>query len=227
MLDGRLSLLTPEGISLALTPAGPGRRALAWGIDLIAWSIAILLLNILMALLFGNDSTGKGFYLAGLFLTYWGYPVICEVYCGGRTLGKRWMGLEVVRADGLPVGWRESVLRNLLLAADFLPVLYACGLASMLCDRQFRRLGDLVAGTLVIYRAQPKRRAATTDVAPQPLPWPLSPREQRALLDLVERAKRLSPERAHELADLAEPLTGLRGEASLARLRAFAAGLTR
>ncbi|GAB3252896.1 RDD family protein [Chitinimonas naiadis] len=227
MQDGRVALLTPEGISLSLTLAGPGRRAIAWAIDLAVWSLAVLLLSIVIRLLVGADHSGKGLFLAGLFITYWGYPVLCEVYARGRTLGKRWMGLEVVRADGLPVGWRESVLRNLLMVADFLPALYATGLICMISDRQFRRLGDLVAGTLVIYHAQPKRRRAASDVVPQPLPWPLSPREQRALLDLIERADRLSPQRLNELADLAEPLTGLRGEASLARLRAFAAGLTR
>ena len=65
------------------------------------------------------------------------------------------------------------------------------------------------------------------DGEPQPLPFPLSPDEQRALLDFVERAPRLPDERRLELADLAEPLTGKIGHASLARLRNYAAGLTR
>ncbi|QNM95776.1 RDD family protein [Chitinimonas koreensis] len=227
MLDGRLSLLTPEGVSLALVPAGPARRALAWAIDFVIWLIALFVFAIALRFAIGSGGLNEGIFLVGLFVSYWGYPVLCEVYFGGRTLGKRWLGLEVVRADGLPVGWRESATRNLLLAADFLPLCYAAGLVSMLTDPQFRRLGDLVAGTLVVYSAKPRPRQAALDAAPMPLPFPLDPEQQRALIDLIERAERLPLSRRLELADLAEPLTGLRGEASLERLRAYAAGLTR
>lgn len=226
MLDGRLSLLTPEGISIAITPAGPGRRSLAWGIDTILWLLFVSLLATSLSSLLTGSKVASGLYLIGLFVSYWGYPVLCEVYMGGMTLGKRIMGLEVVRADGLPVGWRESSLRNLLLVADFLPVGYAAGLVSMITDKQFRRLGDLVAGTLVVYRAeQAPRRTLAREIA-EPLPWPLNAEQQRALIDLVERSERLSPSRRLELADLAEPLTGLKGQASLAKLQAYAAGLT-
>jgi len=226
MLDGRLSLITPEGISIAICPAGPGRRAFAWAIDTLLWLLFLTLLRIGLPSALGSGGLASGTFLICLFVSSWGYPVLCEVYMGGMTLGKRFMGLEVVRADALPVGWRESALRNLLLVADFLPIGYATGLVCMLADKQFRRLGDLVAGTVVIYHSKPKpRRVVTRDTA-EPLPWPLSPEQQRALIDLVERAERLSPARRLELADLAEPLTGQRGQASLLKLQAYAAGLT-
>jgi hypothetical protein len=78
---------------------------------------------------------------------------------------------------------------------------------------------------LVVYRlAPPKRRTRSSDT-PAPLPFPLTADQQRALLDFLERADRLPKARSIELADLAEPLTGLRGEASLLRLRSLAAGL--
>lgn len=223
MLDGRLALLTPEGVSLALTPAGPARRAMAWAVDTVLWLISI---SIFTAML-GGSQAGRGIMLLLLFISYWGYPILFEVYGGGMTLGKRWMGLQVVRADGLPVGWRESVLRNLLLVADFLPFLYGVGLICMLFDGRFRRLGDLVAGTMVIYREQPIKPARIEDGQPQPLPFPLTPDEQRALLDFAERAPHLPEARQLELADLAEPLTKQVGYGSLARLRNYAAGLTR
>ncbi|GLR14833.1 RDD family protein [Chitinimonas prasina] len=227
MLDGRLALLTPEGIRLSLTPAGPVRRAFAWTIDFVLWLIAVFVIAIAIRFAMGDSNLGEGLFLVVLFLSYWGYPILCEVYAGGKTLGKRWMGLEVVREDGLPVGWRESSLRNLLLVADFLPMMYATGLLCMLFDHRFRRLGDLVAGTLVIYSPKTRARKAAQSGEAHPLPFPLTPEQQRALIDLVERAEHLPPSRCLELADLAEPLTGLRGEASLARLRAYVAGLTR
>lgn len=223
MLDGRLAIMTPEGISLALVPAGAARRAFAWAVDTLIWLVFLFF----AALLLERTKLGRGIYLLLVFVSYWGYPILCEVYAGGRTLGKRAMGLMVVRADGLPVGWRESATRNLLLVVDFLPFMYACGLLCMLFDKQFRRLGDIVAGTQVVYFSKPAPRQTVESDQIAPLPFPLTPDQQRTLLDLIERADRLPPSRRLELADLAEPLTGLTGEASFVRLRAIAAGLLR
>jgi len=226
VIDGRLALTTPEGVRLLLTPAGPTTRAWAWLIDLLLWLFAVWL----MAIVLLGSKLGQGVYLMLLFLSYWGYPIICEVYFGGRTLGKRMLGIEVVRADGLPVGWRESALRNLMLVADFLPAMYFAGLLSMLYDGRSRRLGDIVAGTQVVYTEKRQERSKTgaikVDAAPLAAPYPLTPEQQRTLVDLFERESRLSPERLEELGSLAEPLTGLTGEASLRRLRGIAAGLT-
>lgn len=220
MLDGRLSLTTPEGVRLLLTPAGPAARAWAWALDFLIW-LAMVWAG---AMLLTGSKLGDGIFGMLLFLTYWGYPVICEVYFGGRTLGKRALGIEVLRANGLPVGWRESLLRNLLLVADFLPMMYATGLLCMLFDTHFRRLGDIVADTLVVYRDKaPPPAAAAPDATPLPLPFPLSASQQRILHDLFERESRLPVERLHELASIAEPLTGQTGAASLERLRGFAA----
>ncbi len=225
VIDERVSQTTPEGVRLLMTPVGPVTRAAAWMIDFVIWLVVIWILA--LALL-GTD-LGQGIYLVMLFVSYWGYPILCEVYCGGRTLGKRMLGIEVVRADGLPVGWRESALRNLLLVADFLPAMYFAGLVSMLCDGRSRRLGDIVAGTQVIYRDKREKRdnvaAAVADVAPLAPPYPLTPEQQRILADLFERERRLSTERLEELGTLAEPLTGRTGAASVEQLRGILAGL--
>ncbi len=222
MLDGRLSLTTPEGVRLLLTPAGPAPRAWAWLIDFSIW---LGVVGLLATQLLGTK-LGNGIFSVALFVTYWGYPIVCEVYFGGRTVGKRALGLQVLRTDGLPVGWRESTLRNLLLVADFLPMMYATGLLVMLFDRQCRRLGDIVAGTQVVYREKKPERIAAPTATPAPLPWPLAPDQQRALLDLFEREGRLPPGRLDELGTVAQPLTGLTERASLERLRSYAAGLT-
>lgn len=223
MLDGRLSLTTPEGVRLSLTPAGPYLRALAWLLDFIVWGVAA----IVVAIFKPPGKFGDGLYLLFLFLSYWGYPIVCEVYFGGRTLGKRAVGLEVVRSDGLPVGWRESTLRNLLLVADFLPMAYATGLICMMTDTRFRRLGDIVAGTQVVHREIDSAMATEAEAAPLPLPFALNADQQRTLADLFEREPSLPHERMEELGTIAEPLTGLTGSASVERLRGYAAGLAR
>ena len=223
-LDGRLALITPEGIALKLTPAGPAVRAYAWLMDIVIVGILTILSSLLLGML---GKAGKGPLMVTSFLLYWGYPVMCEVYFNGRTLGKHVTGLAVVRKDGLPVGWRESSIRSLLMVADFMPFLYMAGLLSMLCDRHFRRLGDLMAGTLVVYREKPVVLPSLPEVAPVPLPFPLPVEQQRALIDLAVRAPRIAPERMQELADIAEPLTGCTGPASLERLRGMASALTK
>lgn len=222
LLDGRLTLTTPEGVRLLLTPAGPARRAWAWMIDFVLWLVVILSL----AYVLHTSELGEAVLLVLLFLTYWGYPIVCEVAFRGQTIGKYLLGLEVRRADGLPVGWRESILRNLLLVVDFMPMLYATGLISMLLDGHSRRLGDIIAGTEVVYRDNPEKRPAPPTATPEPLPYPLTPEEQAALLGLFEREKSLPPARLAELGTIAEPITGLRETASLEKLRSYAAGLT-
>ncbi|NQD38455.1 RDD family protein [Permianibacter sp. IMCC34836] len=222
MLDGRLSLTTPEGVRLLLTPAGPAIRAAAWALDFIVW----LVIAFFGIWIFSGSKLGAGVIGLILFVSYWGYPVICEVYFRGRSIGKRAFGLEVLRADGLPVGWRESALRNLIAVADFLPMLYASGLLCMLLDRRFRRLGDIVAGTQVVYHEKLPARSQFTDVQPLATSYPLTPEQQRILIGLFEREKKLPVERMQELASIAEPITGLTGAASLAELRGIAAGLT-
>lgn len=222
VLNGRLSLTTPEGVRLLLTPAGPALRAAAWALDLVVW-LAIAFTAIFI---FSGSKLGVGVISLILFVSYWGYPVICEVYFKGRSLGKRAFGLEVLRADGLPVGWRESALRNLVAVADFLPMLYATGLLCMLFDKRFRRLGDIVADTQVVYHEKRPVRVPMVDVQPIPSTYPLNPEQQRTLIGLFEREKQLPIDRMHELATIAEPLTGQTGAASLAHLRGIVAGLT-
>jgi uncharacterized RDD family membrane protein YckC len=222
LLDGRLSLTTPEGVRLLLTPAGPFLRAAAWAIDILILVGVVIGLSIALP----NGKLGRGLMAILLFAFYWGYPVICEVYFGGRTVGKRAFGLEVVRRDGLPVGWRESMLRNLLLVADFLPMMYFTGLVCMMCDARFRRLGDIVAGTQVVYREKIPLRQAAPSAPPLALPFPLNADQQRTLADLFEREQALPPERMEELGSIAEALTGRSGAASVERMRGYLAGLT-
>lgn len=226
VLDGHLSLVTPEGIRLEITPAGPAIRGYAWLIDFVTFVIATFVFGIVNSLVFQGSRLGGGVFMLVLFVLYWAYPVLFEVYWSGQTPGKRAMGVRVVRIDGLPVGWRESTLRNLLLVADFMPFMYGTGLLCMLFHPHFRRLGDIIAGTQVIYVDKKALHRQHIEGVAEALPYPITADQQRGLIDLFEREAQLPRDRMVELASLAEPLTGQTGEASLLRLRKFAAGLT-
>ncbi len=142
----------------------------------------------------------------------------------GRSPGKQLMGLRVVHDDGTPVGWAASLLRNLLRFADILPFGYALGLLSCLNHPAFKRLGDIAAGTLVVYREPELSRPSLPDVEPLLPPFPMSLEEQRAFLGFAERGAALSAARREELAGiLAEPL-GVEAVRAQAEINGIARG---
>jgi hypothetical protein len=133
------------------------------------------------------------------------------------------MGARVVHDDGRPVGWTASLTRNLLRAADFFPMLYGAGLASMLISRDFKRLGDFAAATVVVYEEPARRSRRIADAPAIAPPVSLSPAEQRALLDFAERTATLTDERALELAQTVPALTGsAQGAEAIRRLIGYA-----
>lgn len=215
MLDTFREVHTPEGVALRLPAAGPVPRALAWLIDL---GIRFGVLGACAALLGALGKAGMGLYAILAFALLWGYPVVCEAMFDGQTPGKRALELRVVSADGAPVGWLAAFVRNLLRTVDALPLGYGFGLAASLADPHGRRLGDMVAGTLVVHapRLRPPRQAPVPGVQ-APL-QPLRPEEQAAVIAFAERAPMLTIERQEELADIAEPVTGARGGVGAARL---------
>lgn len=218
LLDTVRQIETPEGITLSLRAAGPVARALAWSIDLLIQCMALLALLIALATL---SQGGFGVWLIALFLTEWLYPALFEVYAGGATPGKKALGLMVVHANGTPVGWSAALIRNLLRAADFLPVLYGFGMVAMFSNRDFQRLGDLAAGTLVIYR-DPPILALTLPPGPALPPPSLSLAEQQLIINFVERSTILNPARQAELAELLTGFTRLTGMAGVEQLQAYA-----
>lgn len=219
-LDTLRQVETPEGITLTLRVAGPVARALAWAVDsLIRYGLLWILSMILLFL----GMAGIGVWLILLFLLEWFYPVLFELYADGATPGKKALGLQVVLADGAPVDWPAALIRNLLRPVDFLPIFYGFGLVAMLLNRDFQRLGDLAAGTVVVYR-DPPLKAVTLPPGPAlPPPLSLSLIEQQWLIGFAERSPALNPERQEELAALlADYTSGLRGVAAVERLRAHA-----
>ena len=226
MIDTLRPVSLPEGVEITLRLAGPLARARAWLFD---FGLRMLVSLSTPALFGWLGAGGEGIGLIVLFVLWTFYPVVFEAMWQGATPGKRLCNLAVVNADGTPIGWPASFLRNILRLADMLPIGYAVGLASMLLDSQFRRLGDLAAGTVVIHRDHVSAAAKTAAPA-QPFPSPvmLTPLEQRAVLDFAERRRTWSTERAAELAEIAAPLVGgLHGDDAAARISGIAAGLVR
>lgn len=224
LIESHRSVETPEGVTLDLVPAGPVARGFAWAIDLGVRIVVYILLAMVLGFL---GHMGLGVVMVAGFLLEWLYPVIFEVFWKGQTLGKRAMGLRVLMGDGRPVTWSASMLRSIGMAADMLPFPYLNGLLAMTLDPDFRRLGDLMAGTVVVHvdSAGIRMRDGRRDAAPQPPPLPLTLAEQRAIAAFADRLPSFTPERAAELAGHLEPLTGLKGEAAVARLAAYAASL--
>ncbi|NYH10260.1 RDD family protein [Pseudomonas moraviensis] len=203
-LDTRHQVETPEGIDLPLRPAGLMVRAMAFTIDLGLRGLILGVLLMVLALL-GKLGIGLGSLL--LFVVSWWYMVLFEVLRQGRSPGKQWMGLRVVHDDGTPVGWSASLLRNLLRFVDLMPFGYFLGAISCLQHPTFKRLGDIAAGTLVIYSERPLKRPQLPDAEHRRSPIPLNLTEQRALLAFAERQGELSTARVNELAALlAQPL---------------------
>lgn len=153
-----LDLATPERVRLELPLAGIGSRAIAWLID--AGLLFVAGITLYFALSFaipdpldavlGLSRTARVVGMLGLFAALWGYWTWLEVAWQGQTIGKRLAGVRVVRSDGSPVTIVESAIRNLLRLVDFLPVCYPVGVVCMLIDPRHRRVGDLVAGTLLV-----------------------------------------------------------------------------
>ena len=212
LLDTRYAAETPEGIALALSPAGLPARLWAFTIDL---AIRLVLLGVLAAALGAFGGFGQGVFLIAFFLLDWFYPVLFELLPGSATPGKRALRLRVVMDSGLPITPAASLLRNLLRFADFMPMLWAAGAACMLLRPDGKRLGDLAAGTLVVHTA-----AAAAASAPGPSSaTPLAPavalgsRGQAAIVAWAARAPLLTPARADELAALAVPVVAPRAGA--------------
>jgi uncharacterized RDD family membrane protein YckC len=203
--DDRLTISTPEGVDLSLTLAGVGSRFIAAFVDAV---IQYATIAAAAAVLFGTDAFGAGEDVASavfalvFFLVLLVYDVSFEVLASGRTPGKRWNGLRVIKAGGQPIGFLSSLIRNLMRVIDILPGFYLVGMTSVLVTRKNQRLGDLVAGTLVVreLRAAPQAPALLGRAAVPPPPdaatWDTSqitPSELGAVRGFLARRREIDP----------------------------------
>ena len=160
-------IVTPEAVVLSFETAGVGSRLIAQVIDLAIQSAAGLLIAGGAAGL-GATSIGLAGVYFGLFLVAFGYPIASETLWRGRTVGKAVMGLRVVTVEGAPIRFRHALVRGALGLLDFWATGGGAAVLCILATRRNQRLGDLVAGTLVVReRTAAHALAAVTFWVPQ------------------------------------------------------------
>lgn len=170
--ERRSKITTPESVTIDFQLAGPGTRFLALFIDLWIVMISMVGLTYLLIMLFTFFSAvaidSESSELAGAifisliiviqFLIFSGYWFFLEAFQNGRTVGKRAVGIRTVMRGGFPLTLSAALIRNLVRIVDMVPPPYcAIGLISMSLSKDYQRLGDLAAGTIVVrdrsYRA--------------------------------------------------------------------------
>jgi uncharacterized RDD family membrane protein YckC len=159
--DETLVIETPERVPLHFALASIGNRFIACAIDHTIQIVALLLLVIGFAIIsnfadFGSRLSNAPKWVIALliilvFVLMSGYFALFEWLWHGQTPGKRWMKLRVIREDGRPISFFEAVVRNLLREFDIMPFpFYSIGLISVFSTNRDQRVGDLVAGTVVV-----------------------------------------------------------------------------
>ncbi|MEM0969912.1 MAG: RDD family protein, partial [Verrucomicrobiota bacterium] len=178
--------------------------------------------------LFGEDIssgvTSGLIVILGFFLD-WTYGIFFELSRWGATPGKLALGLRVTQTSGAPLDVYQAVVRNLLRWVDMMPF-GTIGLVSCLLTSRFQRLGDLAAGTVVVYREEKFLGSANQDFeaesAGQRPMVALTRNEQQAVVDYADRLSEWSTPRQEELADHLSDLTQAQGAQGVAKLLSMA-----
>jgi uncharacterized RDD family membrane protein YckC len=177
---------TPEQVGLEFSVAGVGSRFVAALLDMLiifAFFFAeVLALVALGAAVSGSAGASSGsagetagkwliaFVVFVNFVVIWGYFALFEAYWHGQTPGKRVMKVRVLKDSGRQITLFEALARNLVRVVDYFPGFYLVGVITMLCNKRSQRLGDLVAGTIVVHErtdeASVLYQTSTTLVAP-------------------------------------------------------------
>jgi uncharacterized RDD family membrane protein YckC len=231
-IDSSIDIVTPENIAFQYQLAGPFRRLPAYLIDIAlrraAWILMTMLFGISGFMSFGGAT---GFLFLFWFLLEWFYGGLFETFWNGQTPGKRITGIRVLSRDGQPINALQAVLRNILRAADMMPVLpfsafgapptmlgiptYLVALSTQFFSRGFQRLGDIVCGTIVVVEDRSWLFGVSKLNDPRvvqlaeliPANFQVNRRFSRALATYVERRKFFSPARQREISrHIAQPL---------------------
>jgi uncharacterized RDD family membrane protein YckC len=222
-LDTDVAIEAPEHIVFSYRAAGPARRAAAYLLDLVICYGALFIFALILLFALGGAAAisgagdgltgvGMGVILLAVFAVQWVYFVVWEGLTG-RTPGKSALRLRVVTTTGRPIHFTEAALRNVLRAADAMPNAYVAGLVCMALTRRFQRLGDLVAGTMVILEEKARAavalrlwpRASEAELLAVPEHVALDADERAALELFLRRRSTLGGPREWELASTVAP----------------------
>ncbi|MCI0409164.1 MAG: RDD family protein, partial [Acidobacteria bacterium] len=211
LIDTQTHVETPENVRLTFRLAGPGTRLGAYLVDLLVRAAILYGLFLVVSLLNPFLSVAGlpwGVLLLGLFLVEWGYGFAFEAFWNGQTPGKKALGLRVVKEAGYSISVYDALLRNLLRVADALPFLYGVGLVVMIGTERMQRIGDVLAGTVVVRERRARLHGTPAALSEVPsltrdqLESPYRPPERT--LDLLEtfcdRRRELPDLRADEIA---------------------------
>lgn len=161
----QVKIETPEHIEFTYELAGLGSRFLACIYDTILLTLPLVITYLAFIMVMSNIFTFSlfdsivekfgqtavaAFLFLLVFLVFFGYFPFFEAIWNGQTPGKKIVGLRVIKAGGYPIHFHDVFLRNLFRIVDFLPLWYGVGMLFIFFDTQHRRLGDMIAQTLVI-----------------------------------------------------------------------------
>ena len=221
-LDDHLTIETPEQVALELPVAGVGSRFVAVAIDTVLQvllALGAVFLVAMAGLVFRDSlpSIGPVGVVLFTFMVYWGYFATFEIVWSGRTPGKYYAGIRVIKESGRPIGAYEAIARNVVRVIDFMPVAYGVGVIVMLLNRNSRRLGDFVAGTVVVHEQQLADLRPTWTAgdrgAPQVAFARVSPQELALIETYLQRRFELEPlvreERGEQIARRISQTTGV------------------
>jgi uncharacterized RDD family membrane protein YckC len=222
MREPEVQLVSGEAVELEIRLARTGSRVLALMIDIIgqfiAWWLLSIPLSLLMALLAATSVADEALLVASqlalAIVILIGYPTVFHWLFRGRSPGKFVMGLRVVRGDGGPISFRQSLMRALVGATlewpgVLLTLSWLLSLWLMVATSRSQRLADLAAGTIVIHERTPESWGWVPTTPPPLAAW-------AATLDLTDVDDQLALAARHFLArsrSLAEPYRSQVGEA--------------
>lgn len=163
-------IVTPEAVVLEFETAGMASRMLAALVDSV---IQLLLLLAVLLGAFGLNEAGLdlgglgiAFVYVLLFLLLFAYPAGFETLWRGRTPGKAALGLRVVTVEGAPIRFRHAAIRAILGLVDKYVLSAIPGVLSLLLTPRNQRLGDLVAGTIVLRERSAAKAPTAVAFAP-------------------------------------------------------------
>lgn len=181
-MNEQLSVETPEQIDINFQKAGIGSRFYAALLDTLLLVLIIIVGTYVNSHFISElgDILGNWLRAVGgivVFALFWGYYMVFEITTNGQSPGKLALGLRVIKEGGYPISFADSAIRNLVRVVDFLPFCYGAGLFVMLINKNWQRLGDLAAGTLVVKTSRKRREFTGVNSKVSTPPVNISPQE--------------------------------------------------